>query len=199
MKNLKRKNIRLWKEPKKKTSLVRKLIYVEILILFFSILWLGGVIWSKVIPHPIQTIHYHAGFIVVKDSQLVDFSGSQYMDVEPCKLKPNQTEVKSPVQQQISKAHLHDGVDNVVHVENSDSLWKDLFTNIDYPIDYQNATAFINGSKVQDFQDQKIQAYQSLVLFIGSGNDTKKFLAQAVTKQHIQDVEKKSEDCGSHG
>lgn len=183
----------------KKTSLIRKLIYVEILILSFSLLWFGSIIWSRVIPHQIAKVHFHAGFIVVKESQVVDFSGSQYMDVEPCKLNPNDTEVESPVQQQISKAHLHDRVGDVVHVEGSGALWKDLFTNIDYPINYQQTTAYINGNKVQDFQDQKIQAYQSLVLFIGNTNYTQKFLAQAVTKQHIQEVEKKSEDCGSHG
>lgn len=186
-------------DPVKKTSLTRRLLHAVIPIFILSVIWFGWVIWYKVIPHPTPQVHYHAGFIIVQDNKLVDFSGSQYMNVEPCKVKTNVTEVESPQQQQISKAHLHDHIGDVVHVESRNALWKNLFTNLNYPINYQDTTAYINGNKVEDFQDQKIQPYQSLVLFIGSNNDTKNFLSQAVTKQQIQDIEKKSEDCGSHG
>ena len=187
------------KEKIKRISLNRRLLVSIIPILFLALSLFGWAIWNRVNQPPTPKVHFHAGFIVVKDDRLVDFSDSKYMDVEPCKLNPKDTEVESVEQQQISKAHLHDQIGDVVHVENSSALWKDLFTNLHQPINYQNVTAYINGNKIQSFQDQKIKAYQSLVLFIGNNNNTQKFLAQAVTKQHIQEVEKKSEDCGSHG
>ncbi len=186
-------------ETVKKTSLARRLLYIVIPLFVLSLLFFGWVIWSTVIPHPTPTVHYHAGFIVIQNNKLVKFSSSQYMSVEPCIINSNNTIHKTPSQEQIEKAHLHDNIGDVVHVENSDALWKDLFTNIHYPINYQETTAYINGNKVADFQDQKIQPDQSLVVFIGTNNNTQKFLSQAVTKQHIEQVEQKSEDCGSHG
>lgn len=190
-------NINSAKEFIKKV-LSYKLAYVIIPAFLLSFVFFLWVVWFKVIPHETPKAHYHAGFIVVEDNKLIDFSKSQYMDFEPCRLPSAKSEPDTPQQLQLEKAHLHENVGDVVHVETARTLWKDLFTNIKYPINYSDAAAYINGKSVIDFQNKQIQPYQSLVVFIGANDDTQKFLNQAVIKQHIQDVEAKSEDCGSH-
>jgi hypothetical protein len=137
--------------------------------------------------------HIHVGFVVFENNKKLDFSDFKYMSVKPCGLK--ETEPLTDAQIQDEKAHLHDNVGDVVHSHFEGAQWKDLFSNIKFPIDYAKTTGYINGQKVEDWKDQKIQAYDSLVVFIG--NNDPKNLKQAVTKNHIQMIEKKSESCGA--
>lgn len=153
-----------------------------------------GVKEYKALTTP-QKTHYHAGFVVFANNKKVDFSSVKYMSVSPCILHGNEEDDASPSQIQHDKAHLHDYVGDVVHVERTGAKWSDLFTNLNYPIDYSITTAYINGKQVQDFQNQPIQPFASLVVFLGK-NDIQKELKQAVTKKHIEEAAKKSEDCG---
>ena len=102
-------------------------------------------------------------------------------------------EIENEGDEQIEKAHLHDNVGDLVHVEADRAKWSDLFTNINFPIDYAKMTAFINGQEVSGFQSFPIKSDDSLVLFIGSVN--KKLLSEAVTTQYIEEQGKKSETC----
>lgn len=137
-----------------------------------------------------EAIHYHAGFMVFKDNAQVDFSDIKYMEVKPCGGDEHDED------EQIEKAHLHDGVGDVVHVHREGAKWTDLFTNIKYPIDYSTAKAYVNGTQLTNFQDLTIQPYDSVVVLIGE-NDTEAALSNAVTKTHIEETEKRSENCGS--
>ena len=141
----------------------------------------------------VQKIHFHAGFIVFLNGQKVDFSDGKYMTIEPCKVNPN--EKQTPAEIQHDKAHLHDGVGDVVHVHVPGAVWGDLFSNINYPIDYSKVTAFINGKEIPDIKNFPIKAYDSLVIFIGTVD--KNLLSQTVTVDHIKEVESKSETCGN--
>lgn len=182
------------KKVLKKSSISRKLLYIIIPIFLISLVFFGWVVKEKVLPQP--KVHYHAGFIVVKDNQLINFSDVKYQNFEPCKSNQNDKEPETPERFQLEKAHLHDYVGDVVHVENKSSKWADLFTNLRYSINYQETTAFINGKQVSGFQSQQIKPYDSLVVFIDNTSNKDSYLAQAVTKQHIQEAEKKSENCG---
>lgn len=142
---------------------------------------------------PEKEVHYHAGFIVFNNGQKVDFSNVKYMTISPCGVKGKSE--KGGTNIQIEKAHLHDGVGDVVHVEAADSKWGDLFMNINYPIDYSKVTAYINHQKVDDVKDYPIKPYDSLVLFAGDVNMD--LLNQAVTKDHIIKVGDASESCGN--
>jgi len=144
--------------------------------------------------HEIKKIHYHAGFVVFENNKQVDFSDFKYMEVKPCNLDEGKNKEKED--EQIEKAHLHDQVGDIVHVERENSKWTDLFTNLHYDIDYKIATAYLNSKKVDNFQNLIIQPYDSLVVLIGT-NDTKKTLSKAVKKSHIQETEKRSENCGT--
>ncbi len=182
-------------ETKPKNQKSHKLFYLVVLIFLLSLSWFSWVVWYKVIPH--EKTHYHAGFIVVKDNQTVDFSKPEFMSFSPC-VVAGAKEEETQEQLQIEKAHLHDGAGDVVHVEEDDAKWGDLFTNLNYQINYSETTAYINGKKVTDFKEQPIKHYQSAVVFIGAGQDNQKFLKQAVTKKHIDEAAANSKDCGSH-
>jgi len=198
LKSVKTPKEQLPKKTSEKKPVSSKLLFIALPVFLLSLAWFLWVIWNKVIPHKTQEVHYHAGFIVVKDNKLEDFSKNEYMKIEACKEKSVETDDESPEQEQQEKAHLHDNVGDVVHVENKEALWKDLFSNINYPINYANTTAYENNRQIQNIQDLPIQPFQSLVIFIGENNDTLKFLGQAVTKQHIENEEVKSESCDSH-
>jgi hypothetical protein len=176
---------------KHNTPTSRKILY---LVLPFFILLVGWFGWMlKIVYFPAKPIHFHAGFIVLKDNKQVDFSNIKYMHTKPC---GNTTvEHTDPEEEQIEKAHLHDYVGDVVHVHRKGATWGDLFTNLKYPLDYAHVTAYINGQKTTNVQQFPIRAYDSLVVFIGK-NDIKLGLTKAVKKSHMQQVEKKSDNCG---
>lgn len=179
-----------------KRILSYKLAYIIIPVFLLTLVWFSWVIWSKAIPHESEKVHYHAGFIVIKNNQQENFVDAKYMKIEPC--RTNESNHDESEDEQLEKAHLHDNVGDVVHVENNQGKWKDLFTNIGYDINYSEAQAYINGEKVTGFENRPIKAYESLVVLLGPGNDVNKFLPLAVTKSHIQEAESKSEDCGTH-
>ncbi len=113
------------------------------------------------------------------------------MRVKPCDdVKGNDTDEDI----QAEKAHLHDQVGDVVHVERDGAYWRDLFTNIKYPVDYSKTKAYVNGREIQDFQNTKITPYESVVILIGNNSSTHE--KDAVSKQYIQKKEKESIECG---
>ena len=138
----------------------------------------------------VEKIHYHGGFVVFKENKQVDFSDFKYMVVKPCNLE----EEDEDEDEQIEKAHLHDQIGDVVHVEAENAKWSDLFTNLHYDIDYNSNEAYLNGKKTGNFQNLVIQPYDSLVVLIGK-NDINKALSKAVKKPHIEETEKRSENC----
>ncbi|SRR6266568_5446592 len=173
---------------------MKKWIIRLVVIVLVAAIGIVGVKEYKVLTTP-QKTHYHAGFILFINNKIMDFSNAKYMSVSPCTLHSGDTDDESPSSIQHDKAHMHDYVGDVVHVERTGAKWGDLFINLNYAIDYSAATAYINGQKVQDIQDQPIKPFDSVVFFIGK-NDIQKDLKQAVTKTHIDQEAKKSEDCG---
>lgn len=139
-----------------------------------------------------EKIHYHAGFLVFENGKKVDFSVAKYMYIKPCTL--NEKEDKDEKSIQLERAHLHDNVGDVVHIEASGAKWKDLFTNIGYAVDYKKVTAFVNGKLINNLKDKPIGSGDSLIVFVG-GYD-KNLLSQAVTKEYIEEQAKKSVSCG---
>jgi hypothetical protein len=149
--------------------------------------------YSQKVSQKEPEIHLHAGFAVFENGKKVDFSDIKYMNVEPCTLHKSESK-ETPEHNQLEKAHLHDGVGDVVHVHREGAKWSDLFTNIGYPIDYSKVTAYVNGEKVDDIKDFPIKAYDSVVFFVGSTEELP--LVQGITLDHIKEVESKSESCG---
>lgn len=142
---------------------------------------------------PSQKVHYHAGFVVFKENKQVDFTDFKYMVLKPCILDKKE-EKESSEDDQIEKAHLHDQTGDVVHIEREGSKWLDLFTNLKYEINYMNTSAYLNGKKIDNFQNLVIQPYDSLVVLIGP-SDVIKSKTKAVTIKHIKESERRSENC----
>ena len=166
----------------------KKLFFI---IPIFIILIGIGIFFNKKLLIPKKT-HYHAGFVVFHNNKKVDFSDLKYMFLEPCAL--NSKREDPPAIIQIQKAHLHDNVGDLIHIERTGATWQDLFTNIHYKIDYTNATGYINGKRVSEFKQQTIRPFDSLVVFIGNNQTT--LLSQAVTKDYMIKMAKKSTNCG---
>lgn len=66
-----------------------------------------------------KEVHFHAGFLVYVDGKLQDFSGDIYMSPNVCR-KPDVR--LSSEEEQMEKAHLHDGVGDVVHVHRKSAV-----------------------------------------------------------------------------
>jgi len=139
-----------------------------------------------------KEVHYHAGFQVYIDDELQDFSDLKYMQIEPCGEDEHVQVTEN--HEQIEKAHLHDGVSDVVHVHRDSAVWGDLFTNIGFPIDSGSHT-YVNGNLVEDFLNRPIQPYESLVILSGENSEINEKLKNAVTREHIEVAEAKSESC----
>jgi hypothetical protein len=170
---------------------MKKWIIRFAVIIFVAVISFIGVKEYKALTTP-QNTHYHAGFVVFDNNKKINFSKAQYMSLSPCTLHANEDD--SPATIQHDKAHLHDYVGDVVHIERTGAKWGDLFVNINYPMDYSKVTAYINGKQVQDILDQPILPYQSVVFFVGK-NDVQKDLKQAVTEAHIEWEGKHSVEC----
>lgn len=174
--------------------IMKKKTVVALILILACIIGIAG-FWSAKILFTPKKVHYHAGFVVLAHNTKVDFSDWKYMTVRPCSLTKKDDGSNKVIQNE--KAHLHDGVGDVVHVERAGGTWQDLFKNIKYPLNYPNAKGYVNGKKVDNFQKAQIHPDDSLVVFIGDNNDIQKGLALAVKKTYIETVAKKSGDCGS--
>src|SRR3989338_2076531 len=152
------------------------------------IIGLAGIFYSKFFPK--KEIHYHAGFKVYVDGKMQDFSGLKYMSIKPCGKEEEEREEN----EQMEKAHLHDEIVDVVHVEAENAKWKDLFTNINFKIDPEKPiTGFVNGKKTENILNEPIQSYESVVFFVGKVDEKK--LKNSVTKDQIKKAEKNNETC----
>lgn len=165
-------------------------ILISIIVLF--ILTVCLFYFSKKLFSP-KGVHYHAGFQVYIDGKLQDFSGQQYMSLVPCGIVSHDERTE-----QLEKAHLHEQVGDVVHVHRDNATWADLFKNINFKIDNsKNVNGYINGKKTQDILSQKIKPYDSIIILIGKQQSITAYLSHAVTVEHIKNIEKQSESCGT--
>lgn len=164
------------------------LFVISVIVLLFGV---GIFVRAQKLFIP-QKTHSHAGFVVFQNDKKLDFSDMKYMSVEPCVLNNKREDSAEDIQ--IEKAHLHDNVGDLVHVERTGPIWKDLFTNIHYSLNYAKTTGYINGKQVNNYQFQSIKPFDSLVVFIGKSDQ--KLLAQAVTKGYMIKMAKKSTTCG---
>lgn len=128
---------------------------------------------------PREQVHYHAGFTVYVEGVKQDYSDYKYMNFRPCTEEETK---KTKKDEQIEKAHLHDGVGDVVHVEHVGAKWGDLFKNIGVEL-----------AEKPDILQQEIVPNSSVVITIGKEVANPEY----VTLEHIKEVEAKSELCGS--
>jgi len=154
---------------------------IQLLSLIFIVAIAISSVYFLIFRKPAKEIHYHAGFLVYVDGQLQDFTPSKYMETQPCYTN----KVKHPPEDnQKEKAHLHDGIGDVVHVHRANATWGDLFKNIDFSFPAtESAVGYINNTQIS--------------AIIVSGDIKAIDLKRYVTVDHIKEIESKSETCGT--
>lgn len=153
---------------------------LKIMLLLVLVVGGGYVGYQKYFITENEHVHYHAGFVVYIDGVKQDYSDYKYMNWKPCTQVQGETTEED---EQIEKAHLHDSVGDVVHVEQAGSVWGDLFKNIgiNLPADLPNL-------------NDPIVANSSIVITVGKPVDN----PEKVSLEHIKEVEVKSELCGNN-
>jgi predicted lactoylglutathione lyase len=153
---------------------------------------------------PPEKVHYHANFAVFINGTREQFKGSNYYEEisAPCTVKP----VETPGE----RAHMHDNVNDVVHVEDAAATWGNFFQNLGwnidkgfiksdqalYQADEQNKLVFIlNGEVVSDITNKVIGDRDKLLVSYGSGQDTKQQLNTVGDTAKKYDVEKDPAGC----
>lgn len=172
---------------------IPKKIVISGLILLFLI---GGVLlfFQSKSAKVEEEVHFHAGFLVFVDGKRQDFSDSKYMHIEPCTDESAPHMPLNKIEEQQEKAHLHDGIGDVIHVHRKNTVWGDLFRNIGFVFPEGNLTAYLNGKPLADVLSYNILPYESLIII--SGDPKGIDLESYVTYEHIQEVEQISENCG---
>ncbi len=157
-----------------------------------ALVLIGGGLFYYFKPRTTQVpVHYHAGFQVYVNDKLQDFSDLRYMKVSPC------GGVFQRENDQLEKAHLHDGIGDVVHVHRSGAVWGDLFKNIGFQMPTSSEfVGYLNGNRQENLLNYPIVANDSVVFFQGPIIDMNRKLQARVTDDHIKEVEARSEDCG---
>lgn len=125
-----------------------------------------------------KTVHYHANFAVYVNGQQEQFKGTNYYE-ETAAQKCTLEKVDDPVE----RAHMHDNVNNVVHVEDHLVTWGSFFQNLgwglgdDYlktadniytPNDQNHLTFILNGKKVDTIANVIIGDQDKLLVSYGA-------------------------------
>jgi hypothetical protein len=169
----------------------KKIIVVVGSTVIIFIVGIIGYQYSNQLTKKTPQIHYHAGFIVYVRGERKDFSGSQYMKIEPCTTAGSERKEDD----QLEKAHLHSGVGDVVHVHREGAVWKDLFTNIKFPVSNEPVTGYVNSIQTDRILDTPIRPYDSVVFAFGTVPD--EATTAGISQEHIIAVERTKEQCGN--
>lgn len=98
--------------------------------------------------YKVSVIHYHANFAVYINGAREEFKGMEYYsEVEMCTL--NNAILPS------ERAHMHDNVNDVVHVEDHAATWGQFFTNLGWTLG-PNFIASPNGIIYAENGDTKL-------------------------------------------
>lgn len=98
--------------------------------LFIAGLLLGALVLLAIrfaTYNPVR-VHYHANFAVYLNGQREQFKGTQYYEEEGTMC--SKQEIVTPM----SRSHMHDNVNNVVHVEDQAVTWGNFFQSLGWNI-----------------------------------------------------------------
>jgi hypothetical protein len=127
-----------------------------------------------------QKVHYHANFAVYINGQKEEFKNPIYYISVAAMCSADAT--NSPT----DRAHMHSGVNNVVHVEDRAVTWGMFFQNIGWvvdprvirdldglfvPIDQNKITFILNGQQVDGAMRLVIKDQDKLLVDYGSAPD----------------------------
>lgn len=125
-------------------------------------------------------VHYHANFLVYLDGERVRFQDARYMqDLASCRLD---AALLGPQ----DRAHLHQGIDDVVHVHASGVTWGHFFANLGFAladgliVDDEGrrfsadsghvVRVLINGQRAPSLPNREIVSLDRMLLYHGPAN-----------------------------
>lgn len=152
-------------------------------------------VWWQAKPAAAPTddeFHIHAAFQVYINDQLQDYSGLEFQHIKPCS-EHEETQLSAEEEQE-EKAHLHEGVGDVVHVHRENATWGDLMTNLKVILP-EPVTGSINGQAVDDILHQPITVYDRVVIFAGQNSDIETKRNGVPTVEYIKQTEQAVESC----
>ncbi len=172
----------------------------------FGVLILGGIRFATYsVPEP---VHYHANFAVFVNGQQEQFKDpGLYEETSMC----TTSTTKTPME----RAHMHDQVNNVIHVEDSAVTWGQFFENIGWSVgnkfisssagmyansDQGNVSYILNGNATSTISNSVINDNDKLL--VSYGNTSAAELANEYSKvpstAHHYDVTKDPKSCSGH-
>lgn len=141
--------------------------------ILLGILLLAGVRFALYKDH---SVHYHANFALYVNGHRDTFSGPGfYEEVASCNLDPES--------EPGHRVHMHDQINDVVHVHASGVTWGNFFENLGYSVsskhiltttnvltenDVNKVTFILNGKEVNDISNTVIQSEDRLLVNYGN-------------------------------
>jgi hypothetical protein len=156
-----------------------------------------------------EKVHYHANFAVFINGQQQPFKDpGYYQETEMC----TTAGAKTPTE----RVHMHDDVNNVVHVEDSTVTWGQFFENLGWSVgdsfiktpdgllvngDQGKMSFLLNGEPTIGIARTVIKDNDRLLVSYGSdsNSDLMKQYASVPTTSHKYDVAKDPKSCSGHG
>lgn len=158
---------------------------------------------------PPKEVHYHANFAVYVDGKQEQFSNPLlYEEISECSIS---TEEKPG-----ERAHLHENIKDVVHVEDSAVTWGNFFQNINWNVsdkyldtsdvllvnnDTKKVTYILNGEEVSNITNKVIGDKDRLLVSYGSSTKdelSKQFDTVATTAEKYNITKDPASCSGGH-
>jgi hypothetical protein len=162
--------------------------------------------------HPEKEVHYHANFAVYLNEQREQFkSPVYYTDIEGICSAAEQEEHMTPHE----RAHMHDNINSVVHVEDAAVTWGQFFQNLGWVVDGQiiktpaamyvpdgqrAITFMLNGKEVSTITQRVIQDEDKLLVSYGaaSTDELQREYKTIPSTAHHYDITPDPESCSGH-
>ncbi len=152
------------------------------LLLFF----IGGMLLSFLVTTAVRyftvraadSVHYHADFLISINGEIRKLDDPKFYEESsaPCTIESHKTPLE--------RAHLHDNVSTVVHVEDYAVTWGHLFQNIGYSVnpnsivddkgaiylanDEKKIRFILNGTAIESIENTIIQSKDRLLINYGT-------------------------------
>jgi hypothetical protein len=158
---------------------------------------------------PPKEVHYHANFAVYVDDKQEQFSNPLlYEEISECSISTE----KKPGE----RAHLHENIKDVVHVEDSAVTWGNFFQNINWNVsdkyldtsdvllvntDTKKVTYILNGEEVSNITNKVIGDKDRLLVSYGSSTKdeiTKQFSTVASSAEKYNVTKDPASCSGGH-
>ena len=148
--------------------------------------------WWWPTPHSKEAeVHYHAGLVVYVNGERQRYQGARHMNFAVCS---DHAKKKSEEEEQLEKAHLHDMIDEVVHVHRGGATWGDLVSNARLELPTQEIVGYVGGVRVENILSLEIVPDSSVALVIGEMPQDLEY----VELSYIKEIGQKSELCASN-